>query len=217
MLVGKLNEDLTANNFEKTLSSLTLTDYMVPGDVSYGTLDISTLDDEGIIQIGNERFKYEYKSGLVCYNVERGWLNTPIEEHSIGDFVFQVPEIIVKNYDSRNIYDLKVEDDQLVLSSGVFTVIRGMDAISQEIKMTMQDIGNLVLSKYQTTDIDLNELSVYYLNELVQIGSFITDVEINSIGVATDNPNKLAISVNVEVGGKIYNNLEFLLPVKETI
>lgn len=215
MLIGKLVSDISADHSQKILGSVEFTDNYVVGDASYGQIEVETTDLEDIVfQIGDEKFLSQYRSGSTFYLVQRGYMNTPIQEHKSGDFIFPVERINVRQLDSRNIYDFQISEQALITRQGDLSLIRGMDVISQDVYLALENVGNDILNKYTTIDLTPASLSQYYELELSRASSFITGVTIKSITVAD---NKLTAVAEATVEGKVYNNVQFFLPIKENM
>lgn len=214
ILLGKLAEDLIANYNVRILPSLSFSTRKVLDDSSYGILDIETPSDSGLFQINNEKFFYKYLTGSQFFLVERGFLNTPIQEHKTGSFIFQIEKEIIKNYDSRNTYDIKTQNNRIIIRNGIIETVRGFDAISQILCLTMEDVGNFIMNSYEITD--AGSLEHIYRQELISRDPSVTDVQIVSTRPSLE-PNKMEVIANVSVGGNIINNIQFVLPTKVSL
>jgi hypothetical protein len=209
-LVGKLVGDISFGLASKELAQLTFTINVSDDDPSLGVLTTTIPDaTDIIIQIGNEKMLAKYYRNRIFYKLDRGYLSTPIEAHKENDLIFLVEPSSVKKYDSFSIYDVELSDEGLALDENYnIFMIRGIDAISQDIKLLFESVGNYILSNYssdQTTDRE--SLTALYGQHLFG-NRFVTDLEITNV---TRIDDRATITAKVMVQGQLLQNITFAL------
>jgi hypothetical protein len=210
-LAGKLVSDLNIGLASKELTQLIFTTNVSDADPTLGTLTISIPEALNVVfQIGNERMFAKYYKNKTFYKITRGYLSTPIEKHLSGDLIFLVEPINVKKYDSFSIYDVELSDEGLVLDGNYnISLIRGIEAITQDVRLLFESVGNYILNTYsQLESLDSESLTIQY-NQHLFSNRFVQNIEITNI---TRIDDRATVTAKATIQGKLYENITFALP-----